>query len=196
MKYVSPVCLCAGFLWCLAAAPARADIATPDAGQLSSPQVVTALRALTELMDAAATLPETSALVSETKSAGPQNVPFTSTGVDSSNGPREKIVAARFGAVGLLSPTGETSFAAAYQAAAPAGFGNGGESHVVPTPSAPAPDLAGLASSSSAPLEVGNLAATQTVTPSVPIPATVLLLGGGLVALFPLRRSRGVLLEG
>ena len=186
MRYLSSVSVAAGLFCCLAASPARADLATPEAGGADAPsgQVFAALQALSVVIDAASTVSGSSALASETKSTGPSSAPATSKGVDSSSGPAPTgaIVATSSGSFGLFAAAA-TSNGETAQAAPPAGLPQGGIQ--VASASLLSTDLTSVAPSGSSPL----IAPNDTVVTPTPIPAAFLLLGGGLVGIFPLRRS-------
>ena len=196
MRYLSYASAAAGLLCCLAASPARADLATPDPGSAEAPaaRVADALQALTSVMDAASTVSGISALASETKSTGPASVPATSQGVDSSNGPVSTVAmaAASVGSAGLFAAESTSGSGEPSLAAPPAGLLQGEGSHFVSAPVAPSTDLSSLSNSASSPLASTEATMQPDIAIPTPIPATFLLLGGGLIGIFPLRRSVGL----
>lgn len=174
--------MAAGVLFWLAASPASADLATPDAGseQGAAPQVVAALQALAGVLEGAETVSETSTLVSHTRSVGPANAPFSSQGVDSSRGPV---------ASGASLPLQNSSWSQVEtrSAAAPAPAPSGGGAAVAVS-SPPAVDLPSLAVSS-APSSLVLAESVEDLPTNTPIPGSLLLLGGGLLGILPLRPS-------
>jgi len=190
MRYYSYVSLAAGLLCCLAASPALAEPSGSEAGGSDAASPLAALQAVTDLTDAAATVAGTTSLASQTKSSGPSSAPATSKGVDSSNGavPTAVLVAASSG----MAVTGGAALSAlrgeSAPAAPPAVAGDGG--HYVAAQAPPGTDLSSLSDTGSNPLVNPNpsAASVNIVNTPTPIPPTVLLLGGGLIGLLPLRR--------
>ena len=188
MRYFSCVAVAAGLLFCLTATPARADLAAPEAGSAETGEILSALQALTGLADAASELSPTSAYASAVKTTGPAGVALGGEGVDSSYGPVDTW--SSYGS-GFASTESNGAGGAALPASAPSGVQGGG--HLVGSNATVAAyDLSTLASSPSAPVLLASQeGATEPNPPAVPIPASVLLLGGGLLGLYPLRRSTG-----
>lgn len=192
MRYFSHVAVTAGLVCCLAASPACADVAAPEAGasEASSGEVLTAMQALQVMIDAASTVPGSSAYASETKSIGPAGAPLTSEGVDSSNGTpnTEMISTAGFG--NTESPAGSAT-GAVFQAAPPAGLGQVLGGHLVGSNASVASlDLSSLATSASNPQIVAETSTdSEEPPPAVPVPPTILLMGAGLLGILPWRRS-------
>lgn len=193
MRYFSYVAVAAGLLCCLTATPARADLAAPEAGSAETGEILSALQALTELADAASELSPTSAYASAVKTTGPAGVALGGEGVDSSYGPVDtwSSYGSGFGATESSSAV----VGGASPASAPSGLQGGG--HLVGSNATVAAyDLSALATSPSAPVVLDNQdGATEPNPPAVPIPASVLLLGAGLLGLYPLRRSTGCSVE-
>jgi len=189
MKCFSYVSIAAGLVCCLAASPARADLATPDAGSAEAPvgQVLSALQALTGMMDAASLVSGNSTLASSTHSTGPATGPVSSKGIDSSNGPVSTVAMAAdsAGSIGLFAAAATAVPGESSPAAPPVALLLGNGSIPVGTPSAPSTDLSSMASSVSSPLLDS---ANQPLVAPVPLPASFLMLGGGLVGLFSRRR--------
>lgn len=190
MRCFSHIALAAGLVCCLAASPARADLVAPEtaSAQASAGEILTALQALTYLSDAASGVAPASALSSAVKSTGPTGVALSSEGVDSSGGPVDTwtISGAGFG----NTDSSAAATGAAYPASAPSGLQVGG--HLVGSNAAVAPyDLSSLASSASdTPVALDNSdGGPDPNPPAVPIPPSALLLGAGLLCIYPLRRS-------
>jgi len=190
MRYYSYVSVTAGLLCCLAASPALADLSGPDAGGSDTASPLAALQAVTELADAAAAVGGTTSLASQTKSSGPGSAPATSKGVDSSNGPVPTAVIVA--ASGAIAGTGSAPLPAVVvptaPAAPPAAAAAAEAAQYVPAQAPPGTDLSSLSGSGSNALVNPSPASVNTANTPTPIPAAVLLLGGGLLGLFPLRR--------
>ena len=197
MKRVSNVAVAAGLFCCLAASPAFADLATPEAGAVEAPsdEGLAALEALTVMMDDASTVSEISALSSATTSTGPSSAPTTSLGVDSSQGPVSTgtISEDGFGTGRVITGTTVTAYGEeVFQAAAPSGQQQGEVSRPVGSNEVVIPtDLSSLVTASSfapAKITVDSDEGNPEV-PVVPIPSTVLLMGAGLLGMYPLRQK-------
>ena len=192
MRYLSPLSLAACLVCCLATSPARAGLATPDPGASEAPagDVSDALQGMTRMVDEASRDQGSPTYASDTKSGGPSSGPSTSQGVDRTAGAppaRALLTAGRFGsswyfARGESSVSGESA-----PASPPAGLLQGEGAHAVAAAAVPGTDLTSLTDTSNTPL----LAPLEAI-PTTPIPSTVLLLSGGLLALFLLRRSISV----
>jgi hypothetical protein len=187
MKYFSHLSVGAGLVLCLAAAPARADLATPESASAGSAsgEVAAALQALTGTLDAASAASDSSTLASGALSSGPVSLPATSQGVDSSGGPVSSASLTGSGSVLLSGAAAPAAYSASGPALAPAGLESGDGRSLVAGPSVSGTDLSSMANSLSTPL-------TLTVDPlpepaPTPIPASILLLAGGLLCLVPLR---------
>ena len=209
MRYRSFASLVALACCLLAAPPARADLAIPQADATDPPagQVQVAMQALAAALDEAAAIPGNSSTGSETKSSGPSSAQITSKGRDSSNGPLPTVTLAGqiYGSAGLFAgPAGTGSDATGSgaagsgtlsQAAAPPAAALGEGSRYVPPAAASGGEYAGLATLNSTPQAILTAPTAQVLPPSVPIPAAAWLLGGGLLGLLPLRRSQRFALD-
>ncbi|HBG08295.1 MAG: hypothetical protein A2075_11685 [Geobacteraceae bacterium GWC2_58_44] len=195
MKCFSYIAVAGGLVCCLSASPARADLATPEAGatEASTGEVLAALQDLTGMMDAASTVSDSSTYASVTKSAGPASDPAISEGMDSSYGSADTgtISTAGFGNTESSDSSGGTGELS--QAAAPSGLKGEGAHLVSYNAPVASYDLSTLATSAASPPVVGNEEIANPVVdaipPAVPIPASVLLLGAGLLGIYPLRRT-------
>jgi hypothetical protein len=196
MRYSTHFCVATSLFCSLCASPVRADMATPDAGvSEASEQVADAIHDLASILDGAAQVDRSAALGAGVKATGPGNSPGTSQGVDSSLGSATKIAFAAAGGEGYgqagaahSSGSGESS-----QASSPA-TSRGELRHALLNQPVPTTDLSSITGSLSqavtSPTVTTAIVNTGTGdTSPVPIPSSLLLLGGGLLGLFPLRRG-------
>ena len=199
MKCLSCLTLFGALLCCLAASPARASMAGADTGGgEASGELLAGLQGVTLLMEEAATLPEVTAVLSRTKSSGPSTAPPTSKGMDRSESHAALPVAGNnYGGAGIFGRPGSSDSAGG----ATGTTGASGDQVPVAAlplhlqeevnrylgePSLPSADFTAQVPASTTPLD---LAPPAVGTPTVPIPAAIFLLGGGLIGLLPLRRS-------
>lgn len=191
MRYFAYFGAATGLICCLAATPARADLAAPEAGVSVAPAgaITSALDALTSVMDAAATVSGASLLGSVTTSTGPATAPATGLGVDSANLPTLGVIAtADMSSNGLLAPGATQVAGDSSQAAPPAALLQAPVNSFVASPVAPSTDLSSMSASVSSPTSITGQTVTPVVSP-VPLPATIVLFGSALLGLLPLRRS-------
>jgi len=196
MRFLPFLSVAATLVCCLAASPARADLAGSDADDAgsSSGQLLSRFQEVTHLLEESAIIPESVLTISQTRSSGPSTVPPTSKGVD------------RTGTAAATLPTrseihaGARLFERASQtdsqadsltvsgdplpAAAPPLQLRGDLNRYVGDLPVPGADIPALPASSAAPLDLRS-----TVIVATPLPAAVFLLGGGLLGVLPLRRS-------
>lgn len=198
MKRAARLPVIAGFLCCLAASPALADLAATDSGLLAG-GAIPVLDILQILDGAASDISSLSdaMVASSFDSTSPASGPGTSMGVDSS----QSFLGGGASLSTLAGIAGGASLATSPAATAPSSD----------TPAAP-PNVQSLTVAST----VGNGTAvtpsdssstsnpvtsaafqidTQNITPQdttpVPVPAAAFLIGSGFLALLPMRRSPG-----
>jgi hypothetical protein len=187
MKYFSCFSIATGLLCCLAASVAHAGLSEEGVGGQSDSLIVTALQLTNETTEQAGEVGRDAKDTSEHKSKGTSNAPSVSTGKDKSQGSAATGGEAQNFSFG--SP-GRTASGAGDTAPAPPGNpSRGDEGHSVGSPEASGAGVADLATAPAATSAIINGSTQPLDTPAVPIPATILLLGGGLCAIFPLRRS-------
>lgn len=181
MKHVPR--LAAVLALCLAATTAQADIAAPQPeaslSGLAQSRALEALQTLNDATETAARRPGHEALAAEVKSHGPSALPVTVKGVESGTGSVTTIAPTLYAGGSLAA---EVSYAGA-----PGQMGvishEVGSGEVVT-----ASDLASLIAPTTSPQLLGNNVQSIVLCP-VPVPPALLLLGGGLLGMLPLRRS-------
>lgn len=196
MRFLPCLSVSAALVCCLAASPARADLAGSDADDAgsSSGQLFSRFQEVTRLLEESAIIPESLLAISQTKSSGPSTVPPSSKGVDrTGNSPASLPARSETHAGARLferasqgdSQTDSQSVSGdPVPAAAPPLQFRGDLNRYVGDPPVPGADIPTMPASSGAPLDL-----RATVIVATPIPAAVFLLGGGLLGILPLRRS-------
>jgi hypothetical protein len=195
MRFIAFLSVSAALVCCLAASPARADLADSDADDAgsSSGQLLSRFQEVTHLLEESAIIPDNVLTISQTRSSGPSTVPPTSKGVD-----RTEAAPGTF-PVGSETRAGARLFERASQsasqtdsqtvsgdpvpAAAPPLQAPGELNRYVGDPPVPGADIPTMGGSPSTPLDL-----TGTVIVATPLPAAAFLLGGGLLGILPLRR--------
>jgi len=190
MKYFAHIAALASLGCCLSAAPALAELSTPDPGAAQTlAETLDGIPVLDALVTEMLPVSDSSLMAAMTKAVAPMGEYYTQLGVDSSAGAPPISASAASDSSGANAATALSS--SLVQLAAGTTGATGAAIYVGSGTVVTTAELQGSVSTSSAP------ALAETITPSdlpqapVPLPPAVFLMGTGLLGLLPLRRALG-----